>query len=139
MAPRLHLHELPGEKRAGELAKILETLYRSRKRVVVWVADPGRLKILDDYLWSYHKLAFLPHRVWQEGAAPDDEPILLVSEPKVLEGASVLVVGDELPPGDWAAGFEEVHDLVPPGEAGTERRAFWDRWRPEADGGGDGD
>jgi DNA polymerase IIIc chi subunit len=136
MAPRLHLHELPGEKRAGELAKLVEKLYRSRRKVVVWVADGGRLKVLDDYLWTYHKLAFLPHRVWQGGSVPENDPILLVSEPTAIEGYDILVVGDDVPPGNWAAGFEEVHDLVPPGEAGADRRAFWDRWRTERDSGG---
>ena len=128
---RLNLHELSGEKRAGELARLVESLYRARKRVVVWVEDQGRLKILDDYLWTYHKLAFLPHRVWQGGPVPDDEPILLVSEPAEMGQHEVMVVGDGLPPGQWAAGFQEVHDLIPPGDAGSDRREFWDRWRAD--------
>ena len=137
MAARIHLHELSGEKRAGELARLVESLYRARKRVVVWVEDEGRLQILDNYLWTYHKLAFLPHRVWQEGPVPDDEPILLVSEPVEMVRNEVLVVGDGMPPGEWAAGFQEVHDLIPPGDSGTDRREFWDRWREDHQSGDD--
>jgi len=128
---RLELHDLTGSKRAGELTKLVEGLYRARRRVVIWVTDQGRLQILDDYLWTYEKLAFLPHAVWSGGGDQADEPIVLTSEPANPNGAEVLVVGDGLPPGEWAAGFDEVHDLIPPEDAGEERRAFWDRWRLE--------
>ena len=128
---RIHLHDLPGDKRAGELAKLVESLYRARRRVVVWVEDDSRLKILDDYLWTYHKLAFLPHRVWTDGSVPDDEPIVLVSQPAEMVRYEVLVVGDGFPPADWAARFQEVHDLIPAGDSGTDRRGFWDRWRED--------
>jgi hypothetical protein len=29
---------------------------------------------------------------------------------------------------DWAAGFDDVHDLLPPGPAGDERLRSWDGW-----------
>lgn len=131
MGPRIHLHELSGDKRAGELARLVEVLYRDRRKVVIWVADQDRLQILDDYLWTYHKLAFLPHRVWRSGQPPEDEPVLLVAEPAEIGSHDVLVVGDGLPPGEWAAGFQEVHDLIPSGDSGADRRQFWDRWRTD--------
>ena len=43
-------------------------------------------------------------------------------------GATVLVIGDDLPGEDWAKEFDEVHDLIPPGDEGEERRAWWQRW-----------
>jgi DNA polymerase IIIc chi subunit len=125
------LHPLPGSKRAGELAKLAAKLYRERRRVVIWVADQGRLQILDDFLWTHEKLSFLPHAIRVEGADQHDEPILLTSEPFGADEAEVLVVGDGLPPGEWAATFAEIHDLIPPEDAGTERRAFWDGWARE--------
>jgi len=36
---RVHLHPLPGAKRAGKLAALVEQLHRDRQRVVVRVAD----------------------------------------------------------------------------------------------------
>jgi DNA polymerase-3 subunit chi len=131
MATRVELHELPGSKRAGELAGLVEKLYKQRRRVVVWVADEGRLKILDDYLWSFHKLSFVPHAVWTENMGSSDEPVTLLSTTANPNGAEVLVVGDELPPADWIGSFDEVHDFVPAGEAGDERRAFWAQWQSE--------
>jgi DNA polymerase-3 subunit chi len=130
---RLELHELKTEKRAGELAALLERLYESRSRVVVWVADEGRRQILDDYLWTFQKLSFLPHVLWGPNLGEVDEAIALVGETANPNRATVLVVGDEPPPGAWAATFEEVHDLIAPGEGGEERRAFWDRWQSNPD------
>jgi len=126
---RLELHELPEPKRAGELTKLVTQLYRARRRIVIWVEDQGRLQILDDYLWTFEKLAFIPHAIWNGGDDQRDEPIVLTSEPVNPNGAQVLVVGDGFPPGEWAAGFDEVHDLIPPEDAGTERRDFWVQWR----------
>jgi DNA polymerase IIIc chi subunit len=137
---RLELHELRTDKRAGELTALLSRLFEARARVVVWVADEGRRQILDEYLWNFQKLAFLPHVVWGPDLGEVEEAIALVGEPANPNGATVLVVGDDPPPGAWATTFEEVHDLIAPGESGEERREFWNRWQDDpakADGEGD--
>jgi DNA polymerase-3 subunit chi len=128
---RLELHQLKSDKRAGELATLLSQLHATRARVVVWVADEGRRQILDDYLWTFRKLAFLPHALWGPDLGEVEEPVVLVGEPVNPNGASILVVGDDPPPGGWAATFEVVHDLVPPGEEGERRREFWERWKAD--------
>jgi len=131
MVLRLHLHPLPGEKRAGELASLVDSLYKGGASIVIWVADEGRRQILDDYLWTFQKLAFIPHSVWQTGLGEVEDPIVLVGEEAAPNGATTLVVGDDLPPGEWAATFADVHDLIPPGEAGDQRRQRWQQWRVE--------
>lgn len=128
---RLELHELKTEKRAGELTALLSRLYESRVRLVVWVADEGRRQILDDYLWTFQKLAFLPHILWGPELGDVEEAIVLVGEPANPNRATVLVVGDDPPPGAWAATFDEVHDLIPPGESGERRVEFWERWKSD--------
>lgn len=132
---QLELHELNTEKRAGELAALLIQLYEARVKVVVWVADEGRRQILDDYLWTFQKLTFLPHILWGPNLGEVEEAIVLVGEPVNPNQATVLVVGDDPPPGDWAATFDEVHDLIAPGQGGEERRCFWDGWQNPPDGG----
>ncbi len=132
---RLELHPLPGAKRAAEVADLVARLHGERRRVVIWVSDDGRMRILDDFLWTSDKLAFLPHAVWAEGADVADEPVVLVCRPANPNRAEVLVVGDGLPPLDWAAGFDEVHDLVAPGEPGEERRAYWKQLSPSGPNG----
>lgn len=134
---RLELHDLRADKRAGELAALLSRLHALRVRVVVWVADEGRRQILDDYLWTFQKLAFLPHALWGPDLGEVEEPVVLVGEPVNPNGASILVVGDDLPPGGWASTFEEVHDLIPPGEEGEQRREFWERWKADPETAGE--
>lgn len=109
----------------------MESLFGDGQRVVIWMADEGRRHILDEYLWVYQKLAFLPHAVWEPSLGEVDEPVVLLGEPGNPNQASVLVVGDDLPPGDWAATFDEVHDLVPGGAEGIERNAWWEQWQQE--------
>ncbi len=132
---KLELHPLSSEKRAGELTGLLDKIYRNRSRVVVWVADEGRRQILDGYLWTYQKLAFLPHVLWNPALGEVDEPIVLVGETANPNGATVLLVGDEVPPGEWAASFDEVHDFIEPGSGGDERRDFWRRWQEDPQSG----
>ena len=128
---RLVLHSLRGSKRARKVADLLDQLHREGDRVVVWVADAGRRQILDDYLWTFEKLAFVPHFLWGPELGEVEDPIVLVGEPANPNQANALVVGDELPPGVWAASFDVVHDLVAQGEEGADRSAFWERWKSD--------
>ena len=130
---KLELHPLSSAKRAGELTALLAEIYNSHTRVVVWVADEGRRQILDGYLWTYQKLAFLPHLLWNPALGEVDDPIVLVGEPANPNRATVLLVGDEVPPGPWAASFDEVHDFIEPGADGEVRREQWRRWQEESE------
>ena len=123
------LHNLRSPKRARQLAALLLRLHQEGARVVVWVADEGRRQILDDYLWTFEKLAFLPHILWSPPLGEVDDQIVVVGEPANPNRASMLVVGDDLPNGPWAATFDVVHDLVGADEEGAARREFWERWR----------
>lgn len=134
---RLELHQLNSEKRAGELAALLSRLHASRAKIVVWVADEGRRQILDEYLWTFQKLAFLPHILWGPEIGKVEDPVVLVGEPSNPNNASILVIGDDLPPPEWAATFDEVHDLIPPGEEGELREEFWERWKADAEATGE--
>jgi len=124
----IELHSLRSPKRARQLAALLAELHQKGARVVVWVADEGRRQILDDYLWTFEKLSFVPHVLWSPALGDVDDPIVLVGEPVNPNQASMLVVGDDLPDGPWAATFEVVHDLVGTDEQGAARREFWEGW-----------
>ncbi|MDX2436278.1 MAG: DNA polymerase III subunit chi [Acidobacteriota bacterium] len=130
---RIELHDLRSPKRAKQLAALLHELHEQGVRVVVWVADEGRRQILDDYLWTYEKLSFVPHVLWSPALGDVEDPIVLVGDEVNPNKASTLVVGDELPGGPWAATFKIVHDLVGADEEGAARRAFWDRWRRDSE------
>lgn len=125
----LELHSLKSPKRARQVAALLDHLHRQGSRVVVWVGDEGRRQILDDYLWTFEKLAFVPHILWSPPLGEVNDPIVLVGEPANPNRASMLVVGDDLPDGSWAATFDVVHDLLGADEEGAARREFWERWQ----------
>ena len=129
---RVELHDLQSDKRAGELARLIETLAADGRRLIVWVADEGRRRIFDDWLWTFDKLSFVPHSLWQPSLGEVEDPVVLVGEAGNPNAATVLVIGDDLPPEDWARTFDEVHDLIEPGDAGAERRGWWERWRGSA-------
>lgn len=120
------LHRLPGSKRALEVARLAERLFAGGHRLVVWVADEGRRAIMDDFLWTFEKLSFVPHAVWGPSTGAVEDPVVLVGEPVNPNRADLLVVGDEIPPAEWAATFAQVHDLAPPGPAGGGRRTAWE-------------
>jgi len=126
---RLVLHDLQSDKRAGELARLIESLAADGHRLIVWVADEGRRQIFDDWLWTFDRLSFVPHALWQSSLGEVEDPVVLVGESGNPNRATVLVIGDDLPSEDWARDFDEVHDLIPPGDEGGQRRAWWERWR----------
>jgi DNA polymerase IIIc chi subunit len=130
---RLELHDLQTDKRAADLARLVERLAAEGRRLVVWVADEGRRQIFDDWLWTFDQLAFVPHGVWQPGLDRAEDPVVLLGEEGNPNRATVLVVGDELPPAEWARGFDEVHDFIQPGPDGEERREWWRRWQDGSD------
>jgi DNA polymerase-3 subunit chi len=125
------LHDLPTDKRAADLARLIEDLAAKGQRLVVWVADEGRRQIFDDWLWTFDKQSFIPHAQWQPSMGEVEEPVVLTGDPGNPNRATVLVVGDGYPPEGWARDFDEVHDLIEAGDAGNERREWWRRWDEE--------
>jgi DNA polymerase IIIc chi subunit len=130
---RVVTHQLPSDKRAGFVVREVVRLYGEHRKVVVWVADSARRKALDEYLWTFEKLAFIPHVSWTESMGPVDDPVVLLGEPANPNDAEALVVADDLPPELWVASFDEVHDFCAPDDAGRERADWWQQWRADHD------
>ena len=128
---RIVTHQLPSPKRAGFVVREVARLFSERRSVVIWVADDERRRILDDYLWTWEKLSFIPHRVWSAGDGEVVDPVVLLGEVGNPNRAEALVVGDDIPPAEWVSSFDEVHDFLAPGDEGKEREEAWVRWRSE--------
>jgi DNA polymerase-3 subunit chi len=124
-------HPLPSSKRAGLVVREITRLFGEGRKTVVWVADDRLRTVLDEYLWTFEQLAFIPHIVWSEAMGEVVDPVVLVDRQANPNGAEALVVADELPPPEWVSDFSEVHDFIPPGDEGAEREAWWSRWRDE--------
>ena len=90
-----HLTASPIER---VLPRISEKLLRDGERLLI-VAEPALLGPLDAHLWTYARDAFLPHGR-SDGAAPEQQPILLSSEPEPLNAARNIALAD----GRWRDG-----------------------------------
>ena len=128
------------------LARSEDPPYDMKGRVTPVIGKRRRMPAMIRTAWRPMRIVtpaarYLRNRSRERSAMPNPtvtnraKPVSTAIEPANPNSATVLVVGDDPPPGAWAATFEEVHDLLAPGEGGEERRLFWERWQedPETD------
>ncbi len=125
MAGSVTVHVLGGTKKAKEACRLVEALYLAGKRVVVFLADEGRAKILDDMLWTFSTESFVPHQLWG-GEESVEDPVVVVAERLANpNGASTLVIADRLGDLVGARDFVEIHDLVAQVAEDADKAAAW--------------
>lgn len=122
---RVIIHRLSGSKKALDACRLVEHLYLTGRRVVVWLEDERKAKVFDEYLWTFADESFVPHVMWREGCEVEEPVVVLPGPLANPHQADSLVLLD--PPPDLAplGLFAEVHDFVTiaPGDAG--RVAAW--------------
>ncbi|MDR2416581.1 MAG: DNA polymerase III subunit chi [Holosporales bacterium] len=137
------MEEIAYEAASGKLdrvlAKLLEKAFASEKRTVVHSPISERLSALDDYLWTYHPAAFLPH-----AASPEEDaalqPIWLTDKIENPNQATLLVLLDTQDTAPFVNMFERVFFLFPYEEAEGVRKTLADRdplplyWRQSPEG-----
>jgi DNA polymerase III subunit chi len=106
-------------------AKLLERIYAAGKRVVVRAESSAFINKLDAALWTYEKDSFLPHGTARNGA-PDLQPILLTMDDTAPNGATVLLLLENVMPADFSA-FERVLYMFEgrDGDSLKKARAHW--------------
>jgi DNA polymerase III subunit chi len=76
--------------------KLLEGVVSKGNKVHVLCAAE-KIKEIDDVLWTYEQLAFLPHGT-SEDSHVENQPIILSSKPQALNGAKILAItNDNIP------------------------------------------
>jgi len=85
-----HLLHLP---LTSALPKLLEKALAADLKVVIKVGSGGRLRELDDALWSYDTGSFLPHGS-TSGKFHDQQPVFLTTGDENPAGATILVLVD---------------------------------------------
>ena len=78
------------------LPRLVEKIYESRQAIHIYVPDKGLLKTLNDALWTYTPLGFLPHGVAGD-SYEDQQPILLSSALTIKNNAEICVCTDPTP------------------------------------------
>ncbi len=72
------------------LPRLLERALAADLRVAVRVPDPAQRAALDQHLWTYDPLSFLPHAA-EPCDMPEAQPILLTATHTPANGAHMLI------------------------------------------------
>ncbi|MCP2041797.1 DNA polymerase-3 subunit chi [Neisseria sp. HSC-16F19] len=89
--------------------RLAHKAWSSGSRVLLWLEDEGELNRMDALLWTYEASAFVPHGIWQQGAAqPDthsgvalacgDTPVAVAADTVVLNLADAYWCDAPQPP-----------------------------------------
>ncbi len=106
MSEPVGFYHLTKDSLAYGAAKLLERVYASGKHALVRAQNLAFIENLDAELWTYEKDSFLPHGTSRNGA-PDLQPILLTTDESALNGASVLLLLENVMPDNFE-GFDRV-------------------------------
>lgn len=85
-----HLTSTPLER---ALPRLVEKAYTGGNRVLLIESNPERLDVLNQVLWTFSTLVFLPHGAVKDGA-PEDQPILLSPTADNLNQADIAIITD---------------------------------------------
>lgn len=105
--------------------RLIRRALASGKDVGVCV-EPSDAARLDQLLWSFDAVEFIPHRRWNGGTPPVPGEVLLVDDASRLPHRALLLnLRDEMPDDAWS--FERVLEVV--GQAPDRVRAGRARYR----------
>jgi len=130
--PRIDFYVLPDAKPKGRpllACRLTEKALAQGYKVFIHTASREQSKLLDELLWTYRDISFIPHAVDEARA---DEPVLVShSMDNIPEGTTVLInLGNAVP--SAFERFERVTELVDQSddiklEARTRFRDYRDR------------
>ncbi|MGF1545755.1 MAG: DNA polymerase III subunit chi [Thiotrichales bacterium] len=102
------------EQRLGFIARFVEKLYRDGHKVHLHCADPEQLTQLDQRLWTWRDIGFVPHEI---AATPlPDCPVTLSLAPFAGDREVLVNLAREVP--EFFSHFERVAEI--PGTATSE-------------------
>jgi DNA polymerase-3 subunit chi len=82
-----HLTSLPLER---ALPRLVEKIYAAGSKVVMFFEYDEQLKRIDEVLWTYGQMDFLPHGTYLE-QYPDQQPVYLTLAPENPNKADILI------------------------------------------------
>ena len=88
------------------LASLLETILKKGHKVHIICANKEEMEMLDQNLWTYSSLSFLPHGT-EDDPEPDKQKIYISCSPENKNGADILAIRHDLP-----AELEEYDRLI---------------------------
>lgn len=108
--------------------RVSEKAWRLGNRVYLHVASPADAQRLDELMWTFRDVAFVPHELADTGAG-DPPPVIIGHGEPPADQHDLLVNLTDAVPGFFAR-FERVAEVIGAGD--TERaqgRARWKHYR----------
>ncbi|MHB8764666.1 MAG: DNA polymerase III subunit chi [Deferrisomatales bacterium] len=122
---RVEFYELKGTGWEAGLCERVEALAAEGGRVYLWAAAEADARRLDDLLWTFRDDSFVPHDLWEGGAALDS-PVAVGWARGNPNAADCLVLARDAHPDDLR-GFSRAVDFAPvddPGRIEAARARF---------------
>ena len=85
---------------------VARTVYKRGLTLAMWSSETKKLTELDELLWRFDDLAFLPH-VFADDCHAAETPILLSTKLPQLTGDVLVLLADALP-ADWQKEFGRI-------------------------------
>lgn len=72
--------------------RLVEKMYAQKQRGVLLIHDTHTYQDINDVLWTFSKVSFIPHGGKEDGLAPEDQPFWLTSTLENPNHANVLIL-----------------------------------------------
>lgn len=124
---RIDFHSNVADK-IGYACRLVRKARAANCRVVLYAEDHAQLRALDDALWTFSELDFLPHAMAEDELASQTPIILDRNADSVLPHHQILINLSTATPAHFAQ-FERMFEIVSPeasdASAGRERYRFY--------------
>ena len=95
--------------------RLINKIFDKKHQLYVHTADQAQAQKLDQLLWTYHDLAFIPHGLASEHTSANELPVLIGHGDPPEDCHEVLLSLSDNPPVFFSR-FERVAEIVAPTE-----------------------
>lgn len=93
------------------ICQLVAKYYHPEKKIYLRTSTPTMSQQLDDLLWTFHDISFLPHQILANNLQTTSAPILLSDKlPSNAEGDVLFNLSDEIP--SFYARFKQVIEII---------------------------
>lgn len=96
------------------ICKLIEKVYKQGHRLYIHAADLAQAKLLNDTLWTFHDISFIPHKLYSDSDAESvQKPPILIGYGQQIKNAGEILLNltTAVPP--FFAQFARIIEIVP--------------------------
>lgn len=87
----IYFVETTGDRQRDLVCRWTERFYSERKRVRIVVDSMAAAQLIDQLLWTFSQSSFIPHAIFNPGAAQPEEPVLITPGEFRADGFDAVV------------------------------------------------